>query len=58
MSLLRNFDLFVELTKTFPKRLEEAYREARKFINLQRELGLDKRSKVTMEAIPEKEKEE
>lgn len=37
-------------------KLEEAYKEAKKFVNLKRELGLDKGSKVTMEIMLKKVK--
>lgn len=36
--------------------MEEDYGEARKFFNLERELGLDKSSKVVVEAVLEKKK--
>lgn len=54
--MLRNYDLFTEGTKTVPKSLEEAYREMRKFVNLDKELGLDKNNKVAMKVAPRKEK--
>lgn len=36
--VLRSFDLFVALTKMTPQTMEEAYEEAQKFVNLEREL--------------------
>lgn len=36
--------------------IDEAYKEARKFVNLERELGLEKNSMVIIESTEEKEK--
>lgn len=38
--LSRSSNLFVELTKTIPLTMEETYKEARDFINLELELRL------------------
>lgn len=54
--LLRNSDLFAKLTQIVPYTIEEAYRKARRFVNLKRELKLDKKNKTIMEVALGKEK--
>lgn len=56
--LLRNLDLFAKLTKVGPYTMEKAHGEAKKFINLERELKLGRKGKSIMEAILEKKEEE
>lgn len=53
---IKEFLFFLELTKMVLWTLEEAYKEAKKFVNLERELRLDKGSKVTMETMLKKVK--
>lgn len=40
--MLRNSDLFDELPKIMPYTMEEAYIEAKKFVNLEREVKLSR----------------
>lgn len=54
--LLRNSDLFTKLTKIIPYTMDGAYKEAKKFINLERELKLGRKGKLVMKATMEKEK--
>lgn len=46
--VLRSLSLFAELTKMIPHTMEEAYKEAQKFINLERELSLVKKEGTSM----------
>lgn len=55
LGLLRNLDLFVDLTKNVPYIIEESYGKAIKFVNLKREIKLARKGKSIMEDTPEKE---
>lgn len=55
MGVLKSMVLFSKLKKMVPQTIEEAYEEAHKFFNLERELQLIKKC-VTLEA-PSSEKE-
>lgn len=56
--LLRNLDIFIELTKIVLYTINEAYKEAKKVVNLERELKLGRKGKSVVEATLETEKEE